>query len=290
MDMLSGADDPPPGASFPCPLCSLAQMDATAILLVAVPPGTDEVVAMTKVVTYLERGWEAPDGTVHKFDRVVLDTAPTGHTLRMLQLPVFLQQLTKKLRSVRDKVGSMGGMMGMMGGMMGSQSRGDAGRGAAPSAPANDRLEDFEGRMKRLEELLHDDKSCEFTIVTIPTELATAESCRLLTSLQIEDISVRRLIVNQVLPTLQAQPPSASAVEDASPEGMETAEAAAREASEAYLRRLRRGQTQSLAELQRMAEGASVPLIQVPYFDMEVRTVYGLRVISGVIFQQGEKP
>ena len=36
----------------------------------------------------------------------------------------------------------------------------------------------FENSMVKLQELLHNPKDCEFNVVTIPTELATAESER----------------------------------------------------------------------------------------------------------------
>ena len=42
------------------------------------PPGTDEIVAMTKIVTYLESGYDDGSGSNVIFDRIVMDTAPTG--------------------------------------------------------------------------------------------------------------------------------------------------------------------------------------------------------------------
>ena len=216
-------------------------------------PGSDEVVAMTKVVTYLDDGFQRPDGSVVRFDRVVLDTAPTGHTLRMLQLPEFLQELVGKMKAVRDKAG------GLMGG----------GGGGEAEALGEKRLEKFERRMKRLELLLHNPKECEFAVVTIPTELATAESRRLLQALQEESIAVRRVIINQVIPQ----------------QGADGADAqTATTAANAYLDRLRQGQRSSLRELQQTADASGIELIQVPYFDTEVRTVYGLRLIGRHIF------
>ena len=48
----------------------------------AVPPGVDELVALAKVVALAR----ADSYGVH-FDRVIVDTAPTGHTLRLLTYP-----------------------------------------------------------------------------------------------------------------------------------------------------------------------------------------------------------
>merc|ERR1712232_100563 len=61
------------------------------------PPGTDEVVALAKIVNLVKKGG---------FDRIVLDTAPTGHTLRMLSTPGFLAELIDRLLAVSDKVNS----------------------------------------------------------------------------------------------------------------------------------------------------------------------------------------
>ena len=52
------------------------------------PAGTDEVVALAKIVNLVKKGG---------FDRIVLDTAPTGHTLRMLSTPGFLADLIERL-------------------------------------------------------------------------------------------------------------------------------------------------------------------------------------------------
>ena len=40
------------------------------------------------------------------FDRIVLDTAPTGHTLRMLSTPGFISELIEKVLAIAQKVNS----------------------------------------------------------------------------------------------------------------------------------------------------------------------------------------
>ena len=217
------------------------------------PPGTDEIVAMAKVVSFLEDGYNV-NGKLLRFDRIVLDTAPTGHTLRMLSLPDFLKKLMQKLRKIRDKSGSFTSLLGM-----GSTPKSED----IGNKEAQGRLEKFEGRMDRLQALLHNPKEAEFTIVTIATELATAETKRLVQSLTDENILVRRLIVNQLIS-----------------EQSETSDGAD---SVAYLNRLRQGQRGSISQLGILAAAADAPLLQVPFFDYEVRTVYGLRAISNVL-------
>ena len=215
------------------------------------PPGTDEVVALTLVVRILEEGWDMPDGTVVRFDRVVLDTAPTGHTLRMLTLPAFLRDFIRKLRTVRDKVSN-------------------------PADNDSDRLKSFEDRMTKLENILHSPTDTEFTVVTIPTQVAVAETKRLLESLKDQDILVRRLIVNQVITTPQGSGSSGDSSEDL--------ELKKNKAADAYLNRMRDGQRRSMDELKRVADESSVPVVFVPYYEVETRTVYGARAIAAAIF------
>ena len=198
----------------------------------------------------------------------MLDTAPTGHTLRMLQLPDFLEALVGKLKKVRSKAG---GIVDMMDGIRGAGKNLDDDEDYGDND--DDKLDKFQKRIERLEEILHNPKESEFTVVTIPTEVASAETVRLLQSLKDESILVRRLIINQVLPT-QSEDGATQETTDL--------------ATNAYLDRLRSGQKSSIDELQKLASMTNTNLIQIPYFDMEVRTVYGLRVVGNAIFKENK--
>jgi arsenite-transporting ATPase len=231
------------------------------------PPGTDEIVAMTRIISYLDDGLTLPSGEVLTFDRVVLDTAPTGHTLRMLALPAFLQDLVDKVKGVRDS--STGGMLGSI---LGGGGGGGAGAGAGAEAGSDnglplgeDRLTRFQERMGRLEDVLHNPSESEFSIVTIPTLLATAETKRLVQALAADSVAVRRIIINQVLPADQAE---------------------TRETSDAFLTRTRSAQQASVAKLRRLVGLApSMELLEVPHFDTELRTVFGLRLLGNVVLK-----
>ena len=65
-------------------------MLAAGELLDTLPPGVDEAVAISKVVQFLKN----PDYA--HFKHIVFDTAPTGHTLRLLTLPDFLDKTIGK--------------------------------------------------------------------------------------------------------------------------------------------------------------------------------------------------
>ena len=47
-----------------------------------------------------------------RYDRVVVDTAPTGHALRLLDLPDFCGEFVGRLVSLRDRVGSLATLAG----------------------------------------------------------------------------------------------------------------------------------------------------------------------------------
>jgi arsenite/tail-anchored protein-transporting ATPase len=70
-------------------------------------PGIDEAMSFAEVMKQ-----------VQSFDYgcIVFDTAPTGHTLRLLQFPSTLEKGLSKLASLRD---SFGGLLGGLGGMLG---------------------------------------------------------------------------------------------------------------------------------------------------------------------------
>nr|GMD35340.1 ATPase ARSA1-like [Ipomoea batatas] len=63
-------------------------------LLDTPPPGLDEAIAISKVMQFLE------SQEYNMFTRIVFDTAPTGHTLRLLSLPDFLDASIGKILKV----------------------------------------------------------------------------------------------------------------------------------------------------------------------------------------------
>lgn len=53
--------------------------------------------------------------------------------------------------------------------------------------------------MEEARQLFRDKERTEFIIVTIPTVMAVAESERLATSLQTEEVPVKRILINQLV-------------------------------------------------------------------------------------------
>ncbi|WP_436936265.1 ArsA family ATPase [Halovenus marina] len=137
-------------------------------------PGADEAAAVRLLIEYLDDP---------RFDRVVVDTAPTGHTLRLLELPEMLDSMAGRLLSLRERMG------GLFDGMFGDDDDADDLGG----------LQEFSERIERLRELLRDPERTDFRVVLVPEELSVRESERLLDRLAEFEIPVRTVVVNRVM-------------------------------------------------------------------------------------------
>jgi arsenite-transporting ATPase len=143
-------------------------------------PGADEAAAIRLLVQYMDDP---------RFDRVVIDTAPTGHTLRLLELPEVMDSMMGRLLSLRER---MGGMLNAVPGV---------GEEADPEAGAES-LRELSERIERLRAVLRDPAQTDFRVVMVPEELSVMESERLLTRLDEFDVPVGTVVVNRVMQDL----------------------------------------------------------------------------------------
>ncbi|OSO97749.1 arsenic-transporting ATPase [Halorubrum ezzemoulense DSM 17463] len=147
-------------------------------LLGGTMPGADEAAAMRQLLEYLDDP---------RFDRVVVDTAPTGHTLRLLQLPEIMDSMLGRVMKLRQRFsGMMDGIKGMFGG------------GEDDPDPSAD-LEELRERIERLRAVLRDPAKTDFRVVMIPEEMSVVESERLVARLDEFGIPVNTLVVNRVM-------------------------------------------------------------------------------------------
>ncbi|EMA71537.1 ArsA family ATPase [Halorubrum distributum] len=147
-------------------------------LLGGTMPGADEAAAMRQLLEYLDDP---------RFDRVVVDTAPTGHTLRLLQLPEIMDSMLGRVMKLRQRFsGMMDGIKGMFGG------------GDDEPDPSAD-LEELRERIERLRAVLRDPDKTDFRVVMIPEEMSVVESERLVARLDEFGIPVNTLVVNRVM-------------------------------------------------------------------------------------------
>ncbi|MFB6092047.1 MAG: ArsA family ATPase [Haloquadratum sp.] len=175
-----GADGPAGEAAEQSPFGDLGGMEE--ILGGAMGPGSmpgaDEAAAMQQLLEYLDDP---------RFDRVVVDTAPTGHTLKLLELPELMDSMLGRIAKMRQQFsGMMEGVKGMLG--MGSEEN--------PAAPDLDELRE---RIERLRTVLRDPAKTDFRVVMIPEEMSVVETERLVERLDGYGIPVQTLVVNRVM-------------------------------------------------------------------------------------------
>ena len=141
-------------------------------------PGADEAAAMQKLVEHMDDP---------RFDRVVVDTAPTGHTLRLLQLPEMLDTMMGRMMTFQNRLSSV--MKGLKG-VFGSE---------AGQAGGSRDLEEMKARIERLRAVLRDPARTDFRVVMVPEEMSVVESERLVARLDEFEIPVSTLVVNRVM-------------------------------------------------------------------------------------------
>lgn len=141
-------------------------------------PGIDEVIGLLEIV-------RMANGNANRgYDRVVVDTAPTGHTMRLLEAPALLTRVAAVLDALQSHHRAV--VAALRGGY------------AADASDAFIQELDRDGRA--LEGLLRDPASTELTWVTLPEPMALEETFDAIAALQSAGIRVGRLIVNRFTP------------------------------------------------------------------------------------------
>jgi arsenite-transporting ATPase len=136
-------------------------------------PGADEAAAVQQLMRYMDDD---------RFGRVVVDTAPTGHTLRLLELPEMLESMTGRLLRLRERLSGMA----------------DAVPGFGDDAAAPD-LDEVREQVERLRAVLRDPQRTDFRIVMVPEEMSVRESERLRERLREFGVPVGTVVVNRVM-------------------------------------------------------------------------------------------
>ncbi len=143
------------------------------------PPGIDEALAFGKVLEYIE--------SEHIYDLIIFDTAPTGHTLRLLSLPETLSGWIGKILKLRLRVGKMFGAIKRM-----------FSKEEKKQENPLEILEKMNEAILNARDDLIDPSVNSFVIVMIPEEMAIAETGRLINELIKYRIPSSNIIVNQL--------------------------------------------------------------------------------------------
>lgn len=142
-------------------------------------PGADEAALFDKLISIIV---EESDG----FDKLVFDTAPTGHTIRLLSLPelmgIWIQGLLEKRHKTKENYSNL------------------LNDGEPVDDPIFEILQERQTRFAQAREIMLDSEQTGFIFVLNPEQLPIVETKNAIEILGKYDLHVRTLIVNRVLP------------------------------------------------------------------------------------------
>jgi arsenite/tail-anchored protein-transporting ATPase len=122
-----------------------------------------------------------------RYDQVVVDTAPTGHTLRLLAMPELLHGWVGGLVRQRERVRGLDRSLANL-----------TGDDAPPDDPVVERLRARAARLTALRRRFHEDTVIH--LVCLPERLPVEETVRAEAALRDADLRIGAIVVNQVLP------------------------------------------------------------------------------------------
>jgi arsenite/tail-anchored protein-transporting ATPase len=249
-------------------------------------PGAAEAALMDRMAELMDEGPE-------RYDRVIFDTAPTGHTLRLLTLPEIMAAWTEGLLRSRDRSEGFGRALERLtgrkpGGFGGTRESAGMRESGDPERPANrpgdelsmiDPVKEPEAdgpgsrirevllerrrKFSRARRLLLDPKVTAFVLVLVPEKLPILESRKALDVLREHRVPVVGLVVNRVLPAEHEGASLGAFLESR------------REQEEAYLQRIDR-------------DFATLPRVRVPLMPRDVEGVESLRALGKHLQGGGE--
>eukprot|EP00013_Stygamoeba_regulata_P001311 CAMPEP_0177641830 /NCGR_PEP_ID=MMETSP0447-20121125/7269_1 /TAXON_ID=0 /ORGANISM="Stygamoeba regulata, Strain BSH-02190019" /LENGTH=321 /DNA_ID=CAMNT_0019143961 /DNA_START=51 /DNA_END=1016 /DNA_ORIENTATION=+ len=141
-------------------------------------PGIDEAMSFAEVLRLVKS---------MEFETVVFDTAPTGHTLRLLTFPSVLEKGMGKLSHMR---GQMSGILSQLSSMMGSGMNID---------DMQAKIESTQAVIEEVNKQFKDPALTTFVCVCIPEFLSIFETERLVQELYKFEMDTQNIVINQVL-------------------------------------------------------------------------------------------
>ena len=155
------------------------------IELAASMPGMEEVALFDRMSDLMvER--------LDDYDLVVFDTAPTGHTLRLLRMPELMSSWIEALSKRRKTLLSLGQGIDKL--------RSSADKAAIEDDPILSTLERRREKLDRVRIRMMQHNFTGFVIVLIPERLPIEESARAAELLKESNVNVCGILVNRVLP------------------------------------------------------------------------------------------
>lgn len=157
-------------------------------------PGIDEALLFMEVLKHIKKAdasaqgnsitdGESTDTTNVAYKTIIFDTAPTGHTLRFLQLPATLEKLLGKFQALSGKLGPMLNMLG----------------GGGQQQDIFSKLSEIQASVKVVNEQFTNPDLTTFVCVCISEFLSLYETERMIQELMSYNMDVNSIVVNQLL-------------------------------------------------------------------------------------------
>ncbi|WP_226674580.1 ArsA family ATPase [Mesobacillus jeotgali] len=147
--------------------------------MAASSPGAEEAALFDKITSLILE-------EITNYDAIVFDTAPTGHTIRLLTLPelmgVWMDGLLERRRKVNENY---------------AQWMND---GEISEDPLYDKLNERKNRFKRVREILLDETQTQYVFVLNAERLPILETAKAIDTLHHHGIHVNSIVVNKVIP------------------------------------------------------------------------------------------
>ncbi|CAM9929486.1 unnamed protein product, partial [Ectocarpus fasciculatus] len=143
-------------------------------------PGIDEAMAFGELMKMVRE---------MNYEVVVFDTAPTGHTLRLLSFPKTMESAIGKVLELKSRYM---GLLTQVTTMMGPE-------GASGFEATVQKLEELKGLIDMVHNQIKDPEKTTFVCVCIAEFLSIFETERLVQELSKSEIDTHNVVVNQVL-------------------------------------------------------------------------------------------
>lgn len=219
-------------------------MSKTLAEEMAIIPGMEEVVSLLHINRQAKEG---------NFDRVIVDAAPTGETMRLLTMPESFQWYVGRFSGWGDTT------MRMVSGLL---------RKAAPDKDPFHGLNNLVEGVKELQKVLVDPAVTSYRVVLNPEKMVIKEGARAVTYLSLFNYPVDAVVVNRILPGIVSRGVDEAVLVEPS--------------SDPYLRHLQEIQVRYLAEIGR--DFYPLPILRSQWFDQEMVGLKQLETLAGSLF------
>lgn len=210
----------------------------------AIIPGMEEVVSLLHINRQAQAG---------EFDRVIVDAAPTGETIRLLTMPESFQWYMGRMTGLNDIT------LRMAGGLL---------RRVMPDKDPLTGLNNLVEGVKELQKVLINPQITSYRVVLNPEKMVVKEGARAVTYLALFGYPVDGVVVNRVLPGVESDGQGKAWVANGS--------------QDPYLQRLQEIQARYLGEIER--DFYPLPILRSGWFDKEMVGLTNLDELAARLF------